>query len=211
VTAAVVRLLRDAARSWDYDDESPRVAALAEYVVWAAPGAARLGLTQYADPLTFARQLVLPALKLAVPAVRGFLRSPILDFGAGSGAMGLSLGVLFPYIEVTIADRRRRVTRYADVCCARLGLPNCQSRLLDLLEAPTHPDDVFSVVLVRAFGPTDEALRAAAPWTAPGGAIALWHRPPAPSLAGLRLAEKLDTGVPALQLAVYERKPTECP
>lgn len=181
-------------------DAATRLRALVE---WLAPAAQRVGLTQYPTTEAFAAQLMLPALMLLQPPFEGYLTGPVLDFGAGSGGMGLALATVCPDLQIVLADRRSRVVQFADLCIARFGLGNCSSLQADLMAGPSS-DLRYKLVLLRAFGPTEHALAAAQRWLAPGGAVALWHQPPAPSPgSGLTLALSQPTSVPSLVLTIY--------
>ncbi|MEN6403916.1 MAG: RsmG family class I SAM-dependent methyltransferase [Armatimonadia bacterium] len=111
---------------------------LADLLAWLHPAASRLGLTNYRDIQTYTSQIVIPALYLLSPTLAPYRLSPLLDFGAGSGAVGLSLACLLPEAEVVLADRRSRVVQFLDLAVSRGGLRNCRSLLADL-SAPT-PD-----------------------------------------------------------------------
>jgi len=200
---AVLSVLNAALRPWDSPLPADHLRRLADYAEWAAPGAAKLGLTRYANPVDFAERLVGPTLALGRPELRSFMVSPVLDFGAGSGAVGITVALAWPEVQVVIADRRRRAVRFAEVACARFGLTNCQARLMDLSAPAADTEPRSNLILLRAFGPTDAALRLALPWLAEAGAIALWHRPPSPISRGLELVGTSPTGISDLQLSVY--------
>ncbi|MEN6645044.1 MAG: RsmG family class I SAM-dependent methyltransferase [Armatimonadia bacterium] len=179
---------------------------LADLLAWLHPAAARLGLTNYRDIQTYIAQLVVPALYLLSPTLAPYRLSPMLDFGAGSGAVGLSLACLLPEAEVVLADRRSRVVQFLDLAVSRGGLRNCRSLLADLSAPSPEQQGSCGTVLIRAYGPTTEALRQAVLWTRPEGTIALWHQPPAPDPPDhLTRADTLQTSVPALALTIYRR------
>lgn len=179
---------------------------LSHLLNWLHPAAARLGLTNYPDIQSYTSQLVLPALYLLSPTLKPYRLSPMLDFGAGSGAVGLSLACLLPDTEVILADRRSRVVQFADLAASRAELRNCRSLLADLSAPSPEQQGCYGTVLIRAYGPTAEALRQALPWTRPEGTIALWHQPPAPDPPDhLTRVHTLNTSVPALALTIYRR------
>lgn len=196
-------VLRAALERWNSPVDDDTLGRLASFANWAAPGAARLGLTRYADPGEFAERLIGPTLALAQADLRRFIASPVLDFGAGSGALGITAAITWPEVVVTIADRRRRAVRFAEIACVRFAAGNCQARELELSAANLAGDERYSLVLLRAFAPTDAALGLVVPWLASGGAVALWHRPPPPTSRSLELAATSTTGVPDLQLSIY--------
>lgn len=182
------------------------VDALAALLEWLTPAAHRLGLTNYAHPDQVAENLVAPALQLLSPPLRPYLISPALDFGAGSGAIGLSIALAAPETQVLLADRRRRVVEFIDLAIRRHRLPNCHTLLADLAEPPPDWQNRCGTVLIRAFGPTVRALEQALAWLSPDGTIALWHRPPDPTPPdGSRLLVTEPSNVPSLLLSIYRR------
>lgn len=183
-----------------------RWAALADAIAWQGPLAQQMGLTNYPDLAEYTSNLIVPLLPLLQSSLDQYLLSPALDFGAGSGAAGLSLAILRPDLQVVLADRRARVVQFLDLCSRRLHLSNCSTLQADLASPPTEWRHVCGTVLIRAFGPTDLALKHAAQLMRPDGAIALWHQPPSPAPpADLRQAHTLQTSVPALALTIYDR------
>jgi 16S rRNA G527 N7-methylase RsmG len=180
--------------------------AIAEFAAWAGPAAARIGLTQYPDALAFLNGLIMPTLAILSPEVAPHLSSPVLDLGTGSGAVGITVALVRPDLEVTLADRRSRVVQFVDLCRARLALPNCCAARTDLSDTNSLSGRRFGSVLVRAFGPVEPALGTASGWLAPGGVVACWQRPPVTtSVHGLRLETTVATSVAELQLTVYSQ------
>lgn len=183
-----------------------RIAALGPALDWLYPAALRLGLTNYRTAAEFVSNLALPVLDLLQPALTSYVASPTLDFGAGSGAVGLSLAILRPDLQVVLADRRTRVVQFLDLCLARLQVANCMALQADLANPPDQHRASYGLVLVRAFGPTPRALRQASGLLRSNGAIALWHQPPPPQPPdSLEQAETTLTGVPSLALTIYRR------
>jgi 16S rRNA G527 N7-methylase RsmG len=196
-----------AARKLSVNIPADRLQSVISAISWLAPSAHRLGLTKYSDPETIVKQLVLPALCLLSPEFRPFLQSPVLEFGSGSGAIGISLAILAPEEQFVLADRRRRVVEFLDVAIRRHGLANCQALLVDL-SAPTDEHQAsFGTVLLRAYGPAEEALTQAARWLWLGGHVAFWHQPPAPLAPdGLIRTRSEQTNLSALLLTAYTKQ-----
>ena len=182
-----------------------RWGVLAECLEWLAPASLQIGLTNYPTTQLFTEHLVVPLLPLLTPTAASLLHSPTLDFGAGSCAVGLSLAILRPDLEIILADRRARVVQFADLCLSRMRLANCSSLRVDLGNPPESSRETCGTVLIRAFGPVSGALRHAQALVRPGGSIALWHQPPSPAPPDpLRQVLAMPTGVESLVLTVYE-------
>ena len=182
-----------------------RLDLLADLLSWLAPASYQLGLTKYADPLQLAEQLAAPALTVLIPDVLPHVSSPVLDFGCGCGAVGLSLATAMPDLEVVLADRRKRVVQFLDIAITRYSLSNCRSLLVDLASQRSCPANEFGTVLIRAFGPVSQALDDAYGWLRPAGTAALWHQPgacrPPDGLTALRT---VSTELPSLVLTIYK-------
>jgi hypothetical protein len=182
------------------------VRCLDEAVSWHYPAAFRLGLTNYPDVKDYVSQLILPALTLLRGELSRSVHSPLLDFGAGSGAVGLTLALLCPDWQVVLADRRARVVQFLDLACSRLRLSNCRTACVDLSAPPSELQGSIGTVLIRAFGPTGQALEYATPLLQDDGTIALWHQPPSPPPPDdFGQAITLETSVSSLALTLYSR------
>ena len=202
----VCDILQEERRRLELGLPEDRWEALCAAVAWLGPVAHQMGLTNYSDVQEFTSNLVAPTLPLLRAPFEDHLFSPALDFGAGSGAVGLTLAILRPDLEVVLADRRARVIQFLDLAAHRLHLANCQMLSADLAAPPTEWLQACGTVLIRAFGPTPVALKHAAQLVRPGGSIALWHQPPPPPApAELRQGLTLMTSVPALALTIYDR------
>jgi 16S rRNA G527 N7-methylase RsmG len=203
---SITSYLRQYTQRHNFDIADERMELLATLVSWLAPASHRIGLTKYADPLIMAEQLIAPALLLLNPVISSHAPSPMLDFGAGSGAIGLSLAAVMPLHKIVLADRRRRVVQFLDIAVRRHGLSNCDCLLVDLGNPTNGLANHFGSVLVRAFGPVDEALAGARAWVRPGGTVALWHQPGASGTPdGLTALRTEETELPSLVLTLYQR------
>lgn len=201
----IIDLLTNYARQLDLQVPHERYQALAAALEWLGPASLQIGLTNYPDTPSFVEQLVMPLLPVLAPSAETYLHSPALDFGAGSSAVGLSLAILRPDLEVILADRRARVVQFADLAIARLRLSNCSSLRIDLGNPPAQWRGSCGTVLIRAFGPTSEALEHAQRLVRPGGTVALWHQPPSPAPPDpLRQVLSLETDIASLAITIYE-------
>jgi 2-polyprenyl-3-methyl-5-hydroxy-6-metoxy-1,4-benzoquinol methylase len=68
----------------------------------------------------------------------------VLEYGAGTGLLGLALQPLVK--EVTLADSSREMLRVAEGKIAARGLRNVRTALLDLLAGTAPPDERFGLV-----------------------------------------------------------------
>jgi 16S rRNA G527 N7-methylase RsmG len=184
--------------------DAPR--RLSALLSWLAPSARRLGLTKYGDSGELFAQLVAPSLAVCGPQLRRMLLSPALDFGAGACAVGLSLALVLPELEVVLADRRERVVQFGDLAIHRFQLTNCRTLRVDLNSAASFHSGTPATALIRAYGPPETALSQAMPWVRRGGTLALWHQPGAfQPPDGLTVECMEHTTLPTLVLTVYRR------
>jgi 16S rRNA G527 N7-methylase RsmG len=180
--------------------------SLAGLADWLATAANQVGLTRYNQPMVLADRLIIPSLLLCSEETRADVGSPMLDFGAGSGAVGLSLAIALPDHEVVLADRRERVIQFIDLAIRRHRLHNCRAVLAGLDQVPSVDTDRYATILIRSFGPAERAVGTALPWLCTSGSIALWHRSEShPSIDGLKTLRTVASNVPSLVLSIYQR------
>jgi 2-polyprenyl-3-methyl-5-hydroxy-6-metoxy-1,4-benzoquinol methylase len=98
----------------------------------------------------------------------------VLEYGAGTGLLGLALQPLVA--EVTLADVSREMLAVADAKIAARGLHNARTVLLDLASAPAPAwrfDLVCSLMTLHHIADTDAILRAFHAVLASGGILCL--------------------------------------
>ncbi len=204
LASEVFSFLSDACDKYGVSASEAQISRLSLFIEWLAPRAFQLGLTQYHTAVLMAEHLVLPALFLLKPSVLPHLSSPMLDFGAGSGGVGLSLAFLCPEVQIFLADRRQRVIQFIEIAIRRWHLDNCTALHVDLAAPPDELRGHVHTGLIRALCPPSEALKLASLWLAPQGIVALWHKPEKFSLPnGFMLAEAVPTNLPSLQLSIF--------
>jgi ubiquinone/menaquinone biosynthesis C-methylase UbiE len=101
---------------------------------------------------------VAEAIALRVPSLAG---KSVLEYGAGTGLLGLALQPLVA--EVTLADVSREMLRVADEKVAAAGLRNVRTLPLDLAAAPAPElrfDVVCTLMTLHHISDTDVILRA---------------------------------------------------
>ncbi len=150
--------------------EETQLEACGELAVWLAPAAAKLGLTQFADPGELAENLMGPGVCLT--AHLGDECRSVADIGAGSGALGLTVGLLRPEVSVSLVDRRKRVCDFTELAARRFGLGNCSSVCADMRAAGSGGGE-YDVVVARAVASGSELLEELVRLVAPGGRVAV--------------------------------------
>jgi len=107
------------------------------------------------------RDLVVDSL---TPAVVRSPTGPILDVGSGAGFPGIPLAILFPDLETTLIEPRKKRHTFLKIARTRLELDNLtpQRTRLQQLEPSPH-----NFVIAKAFKPPTEWLRLAEPWLEP--------------------------------------------
>ena len=187
---------------------SPEHAALLdELASWLADRAFPVGLTNYRTADDIAVHALLPTLAL-FPLATSPLDGPILDLGAGSGALGLALAVLRPDLPLILADRRQRSATFMSLTRARLHLYNVDVRQVSAEDLAKSNGGEFQVACFRALAHAETALRLARPLLSPSGWVAVWHqsadeswlRPP----EGWVRAGTQPTALPALSVSRLE-------
>ncbi len=153
-------------------DQAARLEALAW---WLAERAYPLGLTNYRTAAEVTQHALLPTLALFSLAASP-LSGPLLDLGAGSGALGLTVALLCPDLPVVLADRRKRSAAFLSLTKARLQLHDVEVQQVSVEAWAKDQSRRFEVVCCRALAPAQTALRLAEPLLAPGGWVAVWHR-----------------------------------
>ena len=180
---------------------------LDELAAWLAERARPLGLTHYRSAEEVARHALLPTFALFALTASP-LPGPLLDLGAGSGALGLTVAVLCPNLHVVLADRRQRAATFINLTRARLGLHNAQVRQVSAEQLAKEAIGSFEVVCFRALAPAETALGLAKPLLAPSGWVAVWHQSDDPAYGdppeGWLRRATAPTALPALAVSRLE-------
>ena len=152
-----------------------QAARLHDLAFWLAERASPLGLTNYRTSEAIVSHFLSPTFPLFALA-EASLTGPLLDLGAGSGALGFAVAILCPDLAVTLADRRRRAATFMSLTRARLHLINMDVRQVSAEALAKDAPESFRVVCFRALAPAEVALSMAAPLLGPGGWVAAWHQ-----------------------------------
>ncbi len=178
-----------------------RLAAGAE---WLARASAASGLSQYRDPGEALIHAMGPALTYF--SSENTPRTGLLaDVGAGNGAIGATIALFAPEMQIHLVDRARRAYTASELLVARLGVGNATAVLADL----TQLDRQYDAVVFRALAPAINALPLAEGLVVSGGLIGAYHRRgdegfERPS-GDLTVLGTMPTLVPALVLTCYRR------
>lgn len=138
---------------------------------WLASGARARGLSQYEEPEAALMRAMAPAL-----AFFAFDERPrqglVADLGAGNGALGATIALLDPDIEVVLIDRAQRAHTMCEILIARMRLDNARVLLADL---DTRPVERYDGLVFRALAAAGSALDLARAATRAEGFIGAYH------------------------------------
>ncbi len=190
------------------DDQQQRIADLAQ---WLAERAPPLGLSKYADLPSVLSYAMAPALAISDLIEPGEVKR-VVDLGAGSGALGLTLSIIQPGWEVTLMDRSSKTATFLEWTVQRLGVENVTIRQEDATPAATASVAQYDLVCFRAVASSRQALQLAGPLAMSGGYVVAWHqtedegfRPPQSSLP---YRATTPTVVPGLVASLYRPQVT---
>ncbi len=142
----------------------------------------------------------------------------VADVGTGAGLPGIPLALCFPAVHFTLLDSNGKKTRFVQHAVSRLGLTNVKvekTRIENYL-----PDQLFDVVISRAFASLQDFVAGCAHILSPGGQlIAMKGRYPEDEVATLaekrpdwRLTESQKVEVPELigerHILILEHSPS---
>jgi 16S rRNA (guanine527-N7)-methyltransferase len=101
----------------------------------------------------------------------------ILDFGAGAGLPGIPIAVVWPEVEISLLESRRRRASFLAAAVRELGLRAriVASRAEDLV---AELGGTFDAVVMRCAGKLDDTLPLAARFAKQGGGIVVATGPP---------------------------------
>lgn len=203
VKQSVAEMLHNRLGNLGISSVPPDVSAAASMLEWLAPAAARIGLTQFSDPIEFAREIALPVLDLMPHIPSG--TETLAEIGPGSGGAGLTIASLRPDLAVSMIDRRSRVCAFIDVAAAKFDIDNVHTQDQDLHElAPASSG--FDIVMARAVAPAEDLIGSLVDITASAGHIALYHtasKPP--DVPGANLLQEIPTNLSKLKIFLYQR------
>ena len=197
----------DQGRSWGVSVTPEQAARLDELASWLAERAFPLGLTNYRTAADLALHALLPTFALFRLSASPLL-GPLLDLGAGSGALGLTVATIRPDLRIVLADRRQRSATFMNLTRARMHLSNVEVRQVSAQELAKTAPGSFAAVCFRALAHAETALGLARPLLSSSGWVAVWHQSADsayldPPEGWIRRATKL-TALPALVVSRLE-------
>lgn len=161
------------AQGWSLsDDQQQRIADLAHWLTERAP---RLGLSKYADLPSVLSYAMAPTLVIS-DLIELSQAKRVVDLGAGSGALGLTLSIIQPGWEVTLMDRSSNTATFLEWTVQWLGVKNVTVRHEDAAAAATGGAAQYDLVCLRAVASAQQALQLAGPLAGPGGYVVAWHQ-----------------------------------
>ena len=186
-------------------EQQDQLALLAQWLVQKAP---RIGLSKY-NTLALVWQR---ALAPVVPIYDVVDINPIAscaDLGAGTGALGLTLAIMEPHLQVDLVDRSQRAIDFMQLVSKRLNLSNVHVLCSQVEELHRYCPDGYELVAMRALTSGERALILAKSVVKMGGYIAAWHQSADPAYlhppSGVQAMGSTSTVVPGLQLSIYKR------
>ncbi len=173
---------------------------------WVAQRAALVGLSKYDSPEAVRERLIAPALAIFDVVDLTSLRSCV-DIGAGTGALGITLAIAIPHLQVDLVDRSERAIRFMELLTRHLDLTNAQTILVEAERLAQQRPNHYDLICIRALTDGQEALALAARLCRSGGYITAWHQPTDPAyVAGSLPLERVGvaaTGLRGLSVSAF--------
>jgi len=154
-------------------------------------------LTAITDPEQIVTLHLLDSLAVSPYLPRG----RVIDVGSGGGLPGIPLAIAHPDREFVLLDSNGKKTRFLVQAIGELGLTNAV--VVNLRVEDYRPEQLFDVVISRAFASVNDMLNKCAHLLAPGGCLlAMKGKLSTGELAvmppGFKLVETLPVKIPGL-------------
>ena len=135
-----------------------------------------INLTAIREPAAAATAHVVDALT-AVPLIRGFGATALLDLGSGGGLPGIPLAAALP-ARATLAEPIGKKAGFLRTAVAALELTGVavEERRAEALAGDPAQRDAWPVVTARAVAPVADLVELAFPLLARGGRLVAWKR-----------------------------------
>lgn len=99
-------------------------------------------------------------------------RGAVLDVGSGAGFPGFPLAIVWPTVQFTLVEPRRKRSQFLEIARRRLHLDNVEVIRARIEEVEPA---LFDVVCSKAFQPPAEWVQTAAEWCKPDGTVVALH------------------------------------
>jgi len=179
---------------------------ITELAQWLADGAPPLKLSKYADLPSVLSYAIAPALVLP-DLIELSQVNRVVDLGAGSGALGLTLSIIRPGWEVTLIERRSKAATFLEWTIRRFGLENVRVRHENAAVGTTEGAAPYDLVCLRAVASAQRALQLAGSLAGFGGHVVAWHKAEDegfhPPHSPLRYVATTPTVIPGLVASLY--------
>ena len=107
---------------------------------------------------------------------------PIVDMGSGGGFPGVPLAIIFPELQVTLVEPRRKRASFQRVVAARLGLKNVT--VLNGRSTDTPPTE-FAALVTRATFSNLSDIQACLRWLSRDGSLVAYRSADSDVLPGV--------------------------
>ena len=128
----------------------------------------------------------------------------IADLGAGNGALGATIALCAPDIDVALIDRATRSITACELLTRRMGLQNAECLQIDV---DSDSETGYDGVVFRALAQPERALTLARGLCGRDGFVGAWHAPGDPAYdrppMGLEVVNTVRTVLPDLVLTGY--------
>lgn len=146
--------------------------ALDDYIELIEHFNSSMNLVGQLDRQSIFDQLILDSL---APIAHREPRGSALDVGSGAGLPGIPLSILYPEVEVTLVEPRRKRATFLKIATHRLGLENTE--IVPKRIENTNFSQQFDYVVAKALCPPSDWLHIAAPLVDTEGVVISLTRP----------------------------------
>lgn len=146
-------------------------------------------LTAYKSKDEILDYLIIESLQLArlLPSAG---QVSVVDLGAGSGAVGISLAIALPNLSVCLIDRSLRKIGFLRIALSSLRLENVSILEKDVSNKKTQNNPNYDFVVSRGFSPIGKLLPISRKFLRPGGQVLGFTRSQSPSSIASSISEE---------------------
>lgn len=146
-------------------------ARLLEYVALLVKWNRTYNLTAIRDPLAMVAHHLLDSLAVLPHLPLSAERGRLADAGSGAGLPGIPLAVARPHWQVVLAESSQKKAAFLRQAAIELKLPNVEVH--EGRVESWRPQQLFDVVISRAFAALQDFIAACRHLVAPGGVLAV--------------------------------------